>query len=214
MSPDRSRDSLINTFVGNLEWLAHPDREDRAALARLRRCAGRTIAESREVLDLFYSLFVPKGRSSAPEVELPELRPWEEERFFLVATLFPLAPTHVERKAPPCDFGGSMRQLAETSGVNADGVDRRMAILLDADAEALPFRLRQAARMLGQKGIPINWRRLLAHLLDWDAVNDQGLPAGRVQRRWARSYFNLRDETPGNASSEAEPIVEETVNAH
>src|SRR5690606_17354474 len=75
MSPDRSRDSLINTFVGNLEWLAHPDREDRAALARLRRCAGRTIAESREVLDLFYSLFVPKGRSSAPEVELPELRP-------------------------------------------------------------------------------------------------------------------------------------------
>lgn len=184
----------IHRFVLELERLADRKTEDRAALACLKRCAGRPLAESLEVLPLLYRL----GRAGIPERS--------EELFFLVATLFPFAPSRPRAEETPerhRDFGRTLRWLAERPKVNADGVDRRVTVLLDADRDELPFRLRQAVRMLAQHEPPVDWRLLLRHLLAWDS------PSRWVQKQWARSYFGLTAET--NPEEPAETPAGETL---
>lgn len=178
MSTDETR-SQIHRFVLELERLADRKNEDRAALARLKRCAGRSLAESLEALPLLYQL----GRAGIPD--------HSEELFFLVATLFPFAPSHARSTEPSegrQDFGRTLRWLAERPKVNAEGVDRRVTVLLDADRDELPFRLRQAVRMLAQHEPSIDWRLLLRHLHAWESPNRW------VQKQWARSYFGLAGE--------------------
>ena len=58
-----------------------------------------------------------------------------------------------------------------------------MAILIDAHRGEIPFRLRQAVRLVASHERPIDWRKLLTDLLRWDH------PSRWVQKSWARSYF-------------------------
>jgi CRISPR system Cascade subunit CasB len=159
-------------FVGRLETLTHRD-APRADLARLRRCAGRSLAECPEVFGLFYRLLPYPVRGDDRE----------EERYFLVATLFALDP----RLSSARDFGASMRAVAVSRGAARkeldEGVSRRMAVLLDAPGDDLAFRLRQVVALAASADMGINWRSLLSDLLWWDHPNR------RVQRAWARSYF-------------------------
>jgi CRISPR system Cascade subunit CasB len=158
----------VDEFVGKLEALSQRDAV-RADLARLRRCAGRSLAECPEVFQLFYRLLPYPVRGDDRE----------EERYFLVATLFALDP----KSSGACDFAASMGAVAGSRGGGREGVDRRMAVLLDAPADDLAFRLRQVVALAASADMGINWRSLLSDLLWWDH------PARRVQRRWARSYF-------------------------
>jgi len=149
-------------FCERLEQLEAGDR------ARLKRNAGRTPVEARNVLGLFFRL-LPGG-----------VHPGEEETYFLVATLFPLAGG-----GGAGNLGDSLYQVRDQR--YAKGLDRRVEVLLDADGEQLAFRLRQAIRFLesrrqGNRGA-VNWPRLLHDLLRWDH------PSRYVQERWARSYF-------------------------
>jgi len=148
----------ITAFFERLERL------DPGGRARLKRSAGHPLARSREALGLFYSV-------------LPfSVPPLQEERYFLVATLYPLADS-----GGTGDLGVSLRQARRVK--NARGLDRRVEILLDADEAQLPFRLRQAVRFLHSNRVPVRWSRLLEDLLYWTHPNRF------VQRRWARSYF-------------------------
>lgn len=154
-------DGRIEGFINKLEGLDTADR------ARLRRNAGRSLEEARSVLGLFYRL-VPAGMYTR-----------DEGRYFLVATLFPLA------------VGGSAGNLGNTlrraqTPTNRSGLDRRMEILLDADAEQLPFRLRQAVGFAQSQRMPVNWGQLLKDVLFWDD------PRRETQRRWAQSYFSTQ----------------------
>lgn len=158
----------IDQYVGKLEALAQRGAA-RADLAKLRRCAGRSLAECPEVFQLFYRLLPYPVRGDDRK----------EERYFLVATLFALDP----RSSGARDFGASMGAIAGSRGAGREGVDRRMAVLLDAPADDLPFRLRQVVALAASAEVGINWRSLLGDVLWWDH------PARRVQRRWARSYF-------------------------
>lgn len=140
-------------------------RLDNGERARLKRSAGQTLAGARrEALGLFYSV-VPPG-----------VPPFEEDAYFLVATLYPLADSSKE---------GNMGQTLKNciSENNQKGVERRMRILLDADASQLPFRLRQAIRFIQSNREKVNWPRLLQDLLAWDSQDHY------VQRRWARSFY-------------------------
>ena len=83
-----------------------------------------------------------------------------------------------------------MAALADSRGAGREGVDRRMAVLLDAPADDLGFRLRQVVALAAAADMGINWRSLLSDLLWWDH------PARRVQRRWARSYFGGGPRAP------------------
>jgi CRISPR system Cascade subunit CasB len=178
----------VEEFVGKLEALSHHD-SARADLARLRRCAGRSLVESPEVFQLFYRLLPYPVRGDDRE----------EERYFLVATLFALDP----KSSSARDFGTTMGAIAGSRGGGREGVDRRMAVLLDAPFDDLPFRLRQVVALAASADIGINWRSLLSDILWWDH------PARRVQRRWARSYFGggpaaAPEETTPTKTSESE----------
>jgi CRISPR type I-E-associated protein CasB/Cse2 len=151
--------SQVRLFVERLGQLEAGDR------ARLKRNAGRTLAEGRNVLGLFFRL-LPSG--------VPER---DYETYFLVATLYPLTEGNGAN-----DLGQSLRRARQTAG-SAAGLDRRVEILLDADRTQLPFRLRQAIHFLHSNRVRVNWPQLLADLLRWN------FPSRSVQQRWARSYF-------------------------
>jgi CRISPR type I-E-associated protein CasB/Cse2 len=145
-------------FVARLSGMDVGDR------ARFRRNAGKSLTESSDVLASFYHL-LPAG-----------VPPSQEEGYFLVATLYPLAES-----AAIGDLGVSLRRAR--SSTNAKGLDRRVEFLLDADPAQLPFRLRQVVRFLASNRVPVDWPLLLKHVLAWTH------PDRFVQQRWARSYF-------------------------
>lgn len=176
--PQDTRERQVADFIGNLSRLDDGDR------ARLKRNAGKSLAETRDVQLLFYSRVAPRGVAS-----------WAEERYFLLATLYPLdkakhrrdrlSAEHDEAEALPTassfgSFGWSFRQ-ARTE-LNKQGLDRRFARLLDADVEDLRFHLRQAVARLTNEWLPIDWAQLTRDVLRWDH------PQRYVQRRWAKDY--------------------------
>lgn len=145
-------------FIRRLEQL------DTGERARLKRNAGHTLNEARDVTGLFYRL-LPYGIHTA-----------QEETYFLVATLFPLAEGGTKG-----DLGDALRQARTDK--NAKGLDRRVESLLDADPTQLAFRLRQAVHFVQSCRKKVNWAQLLEDLLAWDH------PDRYVQQRWARSYY-------------------------
>ena len=147
-----------NRFISRLENLDAGDR------ARLKRNSGKTLAEAHDVLALFYGL-LPAGVPA-----------YQEEIYFLLATLFPLADGGAEH-----DLGASLFKARNLK--NAKGLDSRVENLLDADLTQLHFRLRQTIHFLHSCRVRVNWQQLLEDLLQWDH------PDRYVQQRWARSYF-------------------------
>lgn len=157
-----SEPNLDPRIIEFCERLAQLDAGERA---RLKRNAGRALADSRNVLGLFFRLLPPN---------VPR---FQEEIYFLVATLFPLAESGGEGS-----LGHALHHARDEK--YAQGLDRRIEVLLDADREQLRFRLRQAIRFLDSKRIPVNWPRLLQDLLAWEH------PKRYVQEKWARAYFS------------------------
>ena len=158
---ERKLDPRITEFCERLEQL------DAGERARLKRNAGRTLAESHNVLGLFFRILPPN---------VPRYHEDTEDTYFLVATLFPLAESGDEGSLGHALYRARDKKYAQ-------GLDRRAEILLDADQEQLPFRLRQAVRFLDSKRVAVNWPRLLKDLLAW------GHPNRYVQENWARDYF-------------------------
>lgn len=169
----------INQFVARLEKLDAGDR------ARLRRIVGARRADARGVESIFYRL-VPPGLSDR-----------QEEAFFLVATLFPLADG-----GSGGNIGQSLQRAAQKHPRMKKGIDRRIQILLDADLDQeLPFHLRQTVHFLKSCRVRLDWAVLLKDLLYWDH------PDRFVQQSWARAYYapglklsvNQKDYQPQNA---------------
>jgi CRISPR system Cascade subunit CasB len=145
-----------------IDALAELDAGDRA---RLKRNAGKPIAESRGAMAVFFR-------------EIPYAVPrQQQELYFLIATLFPLTGSTAAG-----DLGASLR--AVRTDANGAGLDRRVETLLDADSDQLRFRLRRAVSVIAAARGSINWRLLLRDVLRWNN-SDRG-----VQRRWAQSYFS------------------------
>ncbi len=165
---------LDEKFIAYLESL----REDRAALAALRRGLGQPTGAEPQMY---------------PYVEpwLPDTnRAWLEKDYYLVASLFAY---HPEPKGSG-NMGAHFARTREPTGDNT-AVERRFVALLAAHPDDLRrFYLRQAVSFLKSKEIPINWRQLLADLRRWDH------PHRYVQHRWARAFWG---EAGGEPESEA-----------
>lgn len=161
------RQRQIADFVAALERL------DAAGRARLKRNAGRSLGEARDVHRVFFQAlpYEVVGRSQ------------DEETYFLVATLFPMA----ESRSDGASLGSTMRRVRQLR--ESASLDRRFQNLIDSEREQLPFRLRQTVRLAAATEQTIDWARLLNDLLAWDL---DGRP---VQLRWARDYFVRRSET-------------------
>lgn len=159
-------DVKIKTFIESLARL------DTGEKARLRRDAGKTLAECQNI-GLFYRL-LPYGVATG-----------KEEIYFLVATLYPLLADGGNG-----NFGTVLRQVRDPDAKKNKGLNRRVEILLDSDTDQIRFRLRQAVRFIRSHNskITVNWARLLDDLLRWD------IPARYVQQEWARDYFGLSEK--------------------
>lgn len=162
-------------FIAYLQRLA--EREDRGALAALRRGLGQppgTVAA-------MYPYVVPWLPAEAP--------PWREATYYLVAALFALHPL----PGGSGNLGASYRRAeakepppAESDRISAN--ERRFTALLAAHPDDLPGQLRQAVGYLASKEIPIHWDQLFADLARW------GAPSRRVQQEWARAYWGREQQ--------------------
>ncbi|WP_165774807.1 type I-E CRISPR-associated protein Cse2/CasB [Candidatus Viridilinea mediisalina] len=155
------RQRQIAEFVANLERL------DAAGRARLKRNAGRRLNEARDVQRVFFQA-LPYALAG---------RAFEEEIYFLVATLYPLA----DSRNDSTNLGQTMRRVRQTR--ESESIDRRFQSLLDSNSEQLPFRLRQIVRLAAASEQTIDWAQLLQDLLAWEH------PERYIQLRWARNYF-------------------------
>lgn len=140
------------------------NRQDRAALAQLRRGLGKppkTVMEMYPYLGQFLS---------------HETRRNYENAVFIVAALFAYYP---DAPSNAGNLGASLRQLKDES----DSIEKRFVALLNAEAEDLPYYLRQIIGLLKSKEVAVNWQMLFDDVQFWNADNR------RVQARWARSFW-------------------------
>ncbi len=159
-------------FIEHLQRIV--DRDDRAALAALRRAA--TSPETATVAHRYVVPWLSKEPS-----------PWRDDCHYLVAGLFAGYP----KAWPPgeerfTNLGASFVRLAQATG-NAASVESRFTTLLAASTDELPVRLRNAVSLLKAKDVPVDWSRLLYDLTRWRSESRW------VQRRWARSFWSSQD---------------------
>ena len=159
--PEEVYPERIITFISALSSL------DAGERARLKRNAGKTLAEGQEALGLFYRL-LPYGVPA-----------FQEEVYFQVACLYALVPA-----GSAGNLGQALGKVRKLAPKHAKGIDRRLESLLDADETQLPFRLRQAMHFLASNRVSLDWTCLLDDLLHWNH------PDRTVQKEWARSYFS------------------------
>lgn len=173
MTPTVSLSPQVSQFIARLSALEPGER------ARLKRDAGKPLSEA-STLGLFYRL-LPYG-----------VRPGDEETYFLVATLCPLADATEQE----VNFGTTLHRARAEQ--NHKGLDRRVEVLLDADPTQLSFRLRQAVKFAKSKDARVNWAQLLHDLLHWNSATRS------VQKAWARAYFGWAAESSNESDQKTQ----------
>jgi len=148
------------------EFITALTRLDRVALIRLNRDSGKRVQEC-TCPDVFYRI-LPDGVDA-----------WDIPMFFLVATQFANIPNG------QTSFPAAFRSIRNKT--NANGLDRRMARLLDSDRDELLFRLPQCISLMKQYSIRLNWEQLLTDLLNWQR--------GYVKSYWGRTYYSKSKNT-------------------
>ena len=171
MSEAATVGSRDEAFIGYLERLH--EREDRAALAALRRGLGKEPGEDMEALKHVL-------RFNPPERD--------EHWYCLVGALYALHPatwmTESGERPFAANFGASLSRLWFARETGRESLEQRFVALLSADQSELPDKLRHAVNQLRSETIPVNWLQLLRDLRFWDA------DGRRVQRRWARAFWS------------------------
>ncbi len=154
-----------NAFIDYLCGLAK--RENRAALAHLRRGLGKPPGTAAE-MHPYVAPWLPA-----------EANRYLEDVYYVVATLFASHPNHSDASG---SFGETMRRVGRNEG-RMESVERRFTVLLNAHRDALPGHLRHAVSLARSHNVPINYERLLKDIRYWNA--DQR----NVQRTWARDFW-------------------------
>lgn len=178
-APIRSGDSAA-AFSDYLADLVK--REDRAALAALRRGLGRSPGEAVEMFPYVMPFF---GENMAQR---------RQDDYFLVASLFAahqLTWKPTEQNDRDSNLGASFRRLR--AAADSGSIDKRFVALLNAEREDLHEYLRHAMSLLKAHDIPVNWAQLLRDLAGWNWESRS------VQRAWARAFW--RSASQQNESS-------------
>ncbi len=183
MTTSTSVAGSITALVRHLEELA--TRDDRAALAALRRGLGKppgTVAAMAPYVEPFFD--------GAPD------------EAYIIASLFGLYPHHqrleheTSERIPRRGLGTDLRPLRWREDGDEDlGVIRRFTALLDCDQDALPEHLRHLITLLKARRAdrPIDYIQLFWDLRDWDS------PDRRVQKRWASGFWSRDQQAAGPA---------------
>src|SRR6266851_984004 len=183
------RPSRDERFISALEHLVTKD--DRAALAALRRGLGQQPGETMEL----YPHVVPYVQG---------LRYTSDENpYYIIASLVGLYPTLSWQRSDgkqSINLGASLALLKDDSG---DSLEKRFVALLNAHADDLPEHLRQAISLLKSKDKPINWLRLLRDLKQWDREDR------RVQRLWAKGFWGEAIEDDDESATQPDDMAVE-----
>jgi CRISPR system Cascade subunit CasB len=153
-------------FVRHLEDLR--DRNDRAALATLRR-----------------------GLKDRPELNFDAARyvyPWLPPKLYagglenalLVASLFALHPARGGKGG----VGSAVRRIKDKSG----SIEKRFSALVDSDRDALTVKLRYMTTLLKSNNVPVDWLQVLKDLSSWEHQDRF------VQRRWVSEFYGVKEE--------------------
>jgi len=171
-----------NEFIRYLEQLR--DREDRGALASLRRGLGQAPGAVPEA-----SRIVQRGLTA-------DTRDYLETACYIVAPLFALHP----KEGGEGNMGDHFRALCGPTQLGEalpSNVERRFMSLLTSDIEELPDTLRQAISLLKSKNVPVNWRLLLRNVMAWTHED------GYVQKEWGRAFWRAPQTAQPNPSQPA-----------
>jgi len=158
------KDDWIDTFIAHLEALR--DREERGALAALRRGAGS-----------------PPGAVASM---YPHILPWVprqrrvEDAAYIIGSLFALNP----QPRGTGNIGKAFSMVPRQT----ESLEKRFVALLSSHGEDLPYHLRQAVSLLKSSEIPIDWRQLLWDILYWEHESRF------VQQQWAREFWQRKAE--------------------
>lgn len=166
-----------NPFITHLKELAR--REDRGALASLRRGLGQTPGTVPE-MHPYVAPFLADGAWA-----------WRHQCHYIVASLFALHP----EAANDGNMGETFQRVATSAG--SESIEGRFIAMLKCHRDDLFDHLRHAVSLAKSKNVPICWELLFQHVQSWD--DDRGW----VQREWSRSYWGVRTENePANTKGE------------
>lgn len=115
---------------------------------------------------------------------------WERRVAYLVAGL----QAHSRAERFYRDFGAAARALR--AATDSDSVEARFLVLLDADEDQIPHRLRQMVSLMNSQGVAPDWAQLRKDLTWWRTEERW------VQQRWARAYY------AASSSDQAEEVNE------
>lgn len=181
MTATRTLAASAVEFIGRLDSLS--GREDRAALAALRRGLGKppgTVAEM--------APYVEPAFDGAPD------------EAYIVASLFGLHPHHrrTERQHRR-GLGSDLRPLRVVGEGEDPGVVRRFTALLDAHREAAPEHLRHLVALLRSRkeDLPIDYLQLFFDLRAWDDTDRS------VQKRWASGFWGWTPSEGGSTTPDS-----------
>lgn len=155
-------------FVERLASLRSKD--DRAALAALRRGAGKK--PGTEAAMFPWMPWVPDV------IDSPEYR-----AAFHVASLFAMHPA----AGGAGTLGDVMRRVRQATG--SDSIEARFVALLQAHPDDLPGRLRGCITLAESRDIPVNWQQLL---MDLQGLLSGGDWADDVRKRWSQDFWAPR----------------------
>ncbi len=172
MNTEANSSAREERFTDFLEELY--ERDDRAALAALRRGLGRAPGEASEM----HRYVVPRVQG---------LNVWQEDAYYITAALFALHPGRSwgasDGAKQSTNLGASLGKMARENKESAS-IERRFVGLLNARTEELPIHLRNVISLLKSKEIPIDWTQLLKDINNWNRESR------RVQRDWARAFWS------------------------
>ena len=163
-----------NRFIKYLENLSR--RQDRAALANLRRGLGKKPGAAMEMYP-YLGQFLPAERNAR-----------YDNAVFIVAALFAY---YSDAPKTAGNLGASLRRLAGET--DSKSIEMRFVALLNAETDELPNYLRQIIGLLKSKDVAVNWEQLFDDVRQWNSDNRY------AQTRWARSFWgNFNDKTEEN----------------
>lgn len=161
--------TLEEYFITYLQSLK--EKEDRAALAALRRGLGQPPGHAPE-MHPYVVRFLPKNAYP---------NSWQEQSYYLIASLYGL---HPENGSGP-NLGHHFAQTTVGDPERDKAIERRFTALLTTHPDDLDFYLRQAISFLKSKEVKINWHQLFKDVLAWENPDWRA----NVQKRWARYFW-------------------------
>ena len=173
-------DDPRGAFVDGLTAIAQ--RGDRAALAQLRRGAGRPTGSVPEASRVVFGLLPRELRSNR----------WAIDECWLVATLFALHP-RITIPAHPRNLGATLAAL------DAAGAERHLTAILGADREDLDWHLRRIVLLARSHDVEIDYHQLLGDLRWWSTER------ATVQRAWALAFWAPQATDDDPATPEGRP---------